>query len=126
MENEGKVKSILEKIRKDRGVVQKSREIWARYNCRSLELYHEMFMHVVEERKNIDRKTKELIIIAIDAANLYETGLRYHFSVALKMGITAEEIFEVLETASVVCGVHVLAIALPILQNSIEDNDKNE
>ena len=121
MENDEEVQKILDRIRKDRGVVQKSREIWARYNCKSLDLYHQMFMHVIEEQKTIDRKTKELIIIAIDAANLYETGLKYHFDSALRMGITPEEIFETLETASVVCGVHVLAVALPILQHSLEE-----
>ncbi len=112
---------ILEKLRQERGFVQRSREIWARFNPRSLELYHEMFMHVMEERKRIDRRTKELIIIAIDAANLYETGLKVHFRSALKMGITPEEIFEVLETAAVVNGVHALSVSLPILDDVLKE-----
>ena len=117
---------ILDKIRRERGFVQKSRQIWAKYNPKSLELYHEMFMHVVEERKGVDRRTKELIIIAIDAANLYETGLRVHFKYALKNGITPDEIFEALETASVVNGVHVLAVALPILEDVIQEEKKEK
>lgn len=120
-----RAKEVLGQIRKDRGFVQRSREIWAKYNPESLNLYHQMFMHVIEKRNKIDRKTKELIIIAIDAANLYETGLRVHFKSALKQGITVEEIFEVLETASVVNGVHVLAVSLPILESVIQE-EKNE
>jgi AhpD family alkylhydroperoxidase len=119
-----RAEQVLAKIREDRGFVQRSREIWAKYNPESLDLYHRMFMHVMEEKNTIDRKTKELIIIAIDAANLYETGLKVHFRSALKQGISVEEIFEVLEIASVVNGVHALAVSLPILESVLqEDND---
>lgn len=120
----GEKSNILERIRRDRGFVQRSREIWAKYNPKSLELYHETFMHIVEEQKKIDRKTKELIIIAIDAANLYETGLRVHFKAALKMGITPAEIFEALETAMIVNGVHVLAVALPIFEDILQEQEE--
>ena len=115
---------ILERIKKDRGFVQESRKIWAEYNWKTLDLYHQMFMNVMNDQKKVDRKIKELIIIAIDAANLYEIGLEVHFKSALKMGITAEEIFEVLETASVVNGVHVLAVSLPILDRVLKGRGK--
>lgn len=114
-------KKVLEKIRKERGFVQLSRKIWADYDPRSLAIYHEMFMHIMGKEKKISRKMKEMIIIAVDAGNLYEIGLEVHFRSALKMGITAEEIFEVLETASVVGGVHVLALSLPILDRVLKE-----
>lgn len=120
-----KAKEVLKKIRKDRGFVQRSREIWAKYDPEYLEMYHNMFMHVTQKRQKIDRKTKELIIIGIDAANLYEAGLRVHFKSALKMGISVEEIFEALETASIPAGVHVLAVSLPILESVIQEESEN-
>lgn len=118
---EDKAKEVLEKIRKDRGFVQRSREIWAKYDPEYLDMYHQMFMHVMHKKQRIDRKTKELIVIGIDAANLYETGLRIHLKSALKMGITVEEIVEVLETASIPGGVHILAVSLPVLESILQE-----
>lgn len=51
---------------------------------------------------NLDPKTKELIIIAVSAANGCTYCLDAHRSAALMMGVTEEEISGAIETASAI------------------------
>jgi alkylhydroperoxidase/carboxymuconolactone decarboxylase family protein YurZ len=68
-------------------------------------------------RKNrLDDKTKTLVYLAIDAAatHLYVPGIRQHIRTALAMGVTNEEIMEVLELTATL-GIHAMNIGVPIL-----------
>jgi len=64
----------------------------------------------------IPRKTVELIAIAVDAActHMYAPGVRRHIRAALSIGVTEQEIFEVLKLSTSL-GVHAMNVALPIL-----------
>ena len=61
-------------------------------------------------------KMRELIFIAIDASvtHLYEPGLRVHIRNALEMGISKEEIMEVIQLVSAL-GIHAYTVSAPIL-----------
>ncbi|MDG3010165.1 carboxymuconolactone decarboxylase family protein [Rhodococcus sp. D2-41] len=61
-------------------------------------------------------KTIELLCIAVDASctHMYAPGVRRHIRAALELGVTAEEILEVLKLATVV-GIHSCNIGVPIL-----------
>jgi alkylhydroperoxidase/carboxymuconolactone decarboxylase family protein YurZ len=67
-------------------------------------------------RGPLNDKTKELILIAINASttHLYGPGVRRHIQNALKLGATREEILQVIELTTVL-GIHSCFVALPIL-----------
>jgi alkylhydroperoxidase/carboxymuconolactone decarboxylase family protein YurZ len=64
----------------------------------------------------LDRKTLELIAIAVDASctHLYAPGVRRHMARALEIGVTPAEILAVLQAVSVL-GIHSMALGAPIL-----------
>jgi alkylhydroperoxidase/carboxymuconolactone decarboxylase family protein YurZ len=67
-------------------------------------------------RGNLDRKTVELIVIALDSSttHLHEPGLRAHIRTALMVGAAPAEILEVLELTSVL-GVHGTTLGIELI-----------
>src|ERR1043166_7094778 len=108
MEPSGKGKQVLERMLSVRTSyppdVLKSREVLAREAPEYLEQFNKSFMYIMHERKALPPKMKELIIIAVDAAQFYERGLRSHIKSALKEGATRDEIVEALLTSSLAAG----------------------
>lgn len=76
------------------------------------------------ESSVLDKKTKELIFIALDsnASHLYEPGLRIHIRNALRLGASEEEILEVLQLASAI-GIHSVSFGLPVLMDELAKAD---
>jgi alkylhydroperoxidase/carboxymuconolactone decarboxylase family protein YurZ len=68
----------------------------------------------------LDAKTKELVLLALDAAatHLYLPGIRTHMRNARRVGATAQEIMEVIEIVSVI-GIHGALIGAPMLESLI-------
>ena len=65
-------------------------------------------------------KTKELILIAVNAAttHLYAPGVRRHIRNALRLGATREEILQVVQITAVL-GIHACNLAVPILAEEL-------
>ena len=68
----------------------------------------------------LDDKTKELVLIALNAAttHLYAPCVRRHIQNALKLGATREEILQVIELATAL-GIHACNLAVPILAEEL-------
>ena len=81
------------------------------------------FRSVPHESGPLDTKTRELIMIAINAAttHLYEPGVRRHMQNAFKAGATQAEILETIQLTTVM-GIHACNLAVPIL---IEEAQKH-
>ena len=75
----------------------------------------------------LDRKTIELIGIALDASvtHLYAPGVRRHIQRALKAGATRDEITAVLQLACMQ-GLHSMCVAAPILLEEIEAREQQD
>jgi len=69
-----------------------------------LENYHLMRSNAVDEGL-VSRKIKELILIAVNAADIYDEGMKIHINGALQSGASKEEIWEALLVATMVGGV---------------------
>ncbi|MDE2363879.1 MAG: carboxymuconolactone decarboxylase family protein [Hyphomicrobiales bacterium] len=67
-------------------------------------------------RGALDRKTWELIAIAVDAActHMYAPGVRRHIRGALDAGATKQEVLAVLQAVSVL-GIHSMSLGAPML-----------
>lgn len=117
----GEEETILEKVRRERGYIHPSREIIFERDPHYLELYHELFTHVIKKRNALSTKVKELIIVGINAATNYEEGLGVHIRAALEAGASEEEIFEAIETASLPAGIHTMTYSLPIFREVCEE-----
>lgn len=79
------------------------------------------FRAVPQKQGPLPQKTKELIMIAINAAttHLWAPGVRRHMQNALREGASKEEIMEVLQLTSIM-GVHSVTLGAPILAEELE------
>ncbi|MFK7937735.1 MAG: carboxymuconolactone decarboxylase family protein [Roseovarius sp.] len=79
------------------------------------------FRAVPQKQGPLPQKTKELIMIAINAAttHLWAPGVRRHMQNALREGATQAEIMEVLQLTSIM-GVHSVTLGAPILAEELE------
>lgn len=78
------------------------------------------FRSVPHRKGPLPPKTKELIMIAINAAttHLYAPGVRRHIQNALRLGATREEILEVIQLTTVL-GIHACNVAVPVLAEEL-------
>jgi AhpD family alkylhydroperoxidase len=116
--------SLLDRISRERGHLHPSREIIYKRDPKYLELYHELFTHVIKKNSALPLKVKEMIILSINAVNNYEEGLRVHIKAAMDAGASADEIFEAIETASLPGGIHTMTYSLPIFKEICEDYER--
>ena len=80
-------------------------------------------LSAVPWRKNhLPDKVKELIYLAIDAnaTHMYLPGVRAHIKAALSLGVTQQEIMEVLELSATL-GIHAMNIGVPILVEVLQE-----
>ena len=94
---------------------------FAKWDPEFLEAYL-CLRNVPFKRGPLSRKTKELILIAINAAttHLYAPGVRRHIRNALQHGATREEILEAIELTTVL-GIHSSNVAVPILAEELTE-----
>lgn len=122
-----KILGEMLKIRKSYPAdVLKSREVMAREAPEYLELFHKTYLYILHQRSALTPKVKELIIIAVDAAQFYERGLRSHIRSALEAGATRDEIVEALLASSLAAGIHALSVAFPVFDEVITQWDKEQ
>jgi alkylhydroperoxidase/carboxymuconolactone decarboxylase family protein YurZ len=74
------------------------------------------------DKQKLDRKTQELVLLAMDASctHLFEPGIRAHVHAALQAGARVAEIMETLELASVL-GVHAVTVGVPLLLEVLDE-----
>ena len=82
------------------------------------------FRSVPQSNGPLPQKTKELILVAINAAttHLYGPGVRRHIQNALKAGATREEVLEAIQLTTVM-GIHSCNLAIPILMEELENQE---
>lgn len=85
-----------------------------------------LFTQTLYESVALDRKTIELILLALLAGRMWETGVKVHTAAALQHGATPDEIrgallmsMAVFSTSSAVQGLH---WAEPVIEQSTADN----
>ena len=67
---------------------------------------------IMFEWNNLDRKTKEFIIIACNICQMYSVGINAHVRGAIKAGATRGELVEVIGIAGLIAGTPNLLTAL--------------
>jgi alkylhydroperoxidase/carboxymuconolactone decarboxylase family protein YurZ len=79
------------------------------------------FRSVPQNKGTLPPKTRELILIAINAAttHLYGPGVRRHVQNALRASATQDEILETIQLTTVM-GIHSCNLAIPILLDEVE------
>ncbi len=115
--------TLLARMRAERGPVPSQFETMAKYDPRYLELFHETYMHVMEDNAVLSRKVKELILVAVDAATYYHYGTKFHMKAALAYGATPEEVMTAVTVAGVAGGIHVSSAAMPWLKEAVEEHE---
>lgn len=77
---------------------------------------------VPRKRGALSAKTRELILLAVNAAvtHLHEDSIRHHVRGALDQGATAEEVVEVLQLVSVL-GIHAISLGFPALEEITQE-----
>lgn len=114
---------LLERIREDRGVVHPNLAVAARFDAPVLEQFHTSYMWAVHENETLERKTKELIMLAADAAVYFEYGCSFHIAEALRHDASVAEVVAALELVGLVGGFHVPMMAFPLLEKVLETDE---
>lgn len=72
-------------------------------------------------------KVVQLMCIAVDASatHMYAPGTRRHIQAALNVGVTPQEILEVLKLATVV-GIHSCNLGVPILREEMAAHERRQ
>ena len=80
------------------------------------------FFQVPWKQNHLTPQVKELVYIAVDAnaTHMYLPGVRLHIREALKLGVTPEQVMEVLELCATL-GIHAMNIGVPILVQVLEE-----
>ncbi len=91
-------KAFLEKTSQNRGYTLEMHRIMAEVDLGWAEKYHEFIDATYTGQRTLDRKTKELLQIAVEAALRADVEqIQAHVRVALQEGATPTEILEALQ-----------------------------
>ena len=123
-EKAAKTQAIIEKVKGERGFIRLWPRLLAERDPQCMEHIHALTMHALHERDSLPRKTKELILICLNAFDYYEYGFRVHVKSALTLGATEDEILEALEIVGIQ-KVHALTSMLPVLVEEVENFRNN-
>jgi len=105
---------------RERGVrIRDWHRIVVKYDPGMLQRHTENVLAVMN-LPELPKSTKELIIIAIDAAN-YWPGISVHIRSALKEGATEAQIAEAIITAGVPCGPHAVVYGMEKLKQTLDE-----
>ena len=90
------------------------------------ELYMKMAMQPYQSGV-LSPKVIQLLCIAVDAAatHMYAPGTRRHIQAALDIGVTPQEILEVLKLSTVV-GIHSCNLGVPILVEEMAAHERRQ
>lgn len=78
------------------------------------------------KRQALPAKFQELLLLALDAActTLFVPGIKAHIEAALAVGVSRDEILDVLQLSSVL-GIHAITDGVPILLEVLEEEGKS-
>jgi alkylhydroperoxidase/carboxymuconolactone decarboxylase family protein YurZ len=122
---EKSAEALIELMDREQGLPEQWRNIVAGRDPDYMQIYHDTVMHVFDHRKALPRKVKEIIAAYLDMSIFCEPGFRYHVRQALKAGATGEQIFEMMELATME-GIHSLVKMLTPLNEEIESYRKSQ
>ncbi len=122
--DEKRAKEILERVEGERGFARLWPKLLAERDPELLEILHNEVTHVLDRRNSLPRKTKEIIMMCLNAFSFYEFGFRVHIRSALKFGATEDEILEALEIVGL-SNLHGMTSMLPVLVEEIKNYQKS-
>ena len=89
---------LLKKIEERRGYLMPFHKFMAGEDPEYIELYENLTQRVVKDGA-LTAKFKELLRVAMNAAQLYEPGMKMHMKKAFALGATKAEAIEIIEVA---------------------------
>jgi len=118
-----RTQEVIERVERERGFVREWPRLLAKHDPDYMEHIHNAGIQVLERRNSLPRKTKEIIMICLNAFSYYEFGFRVHTRSALKYGATEDEIVEALQVVGL-SNLHGMTSMLPVLAEEIENFKK--
>ena len=116
-----KIKSLLERMQKDRGYVLPPWEFAVNEDVDFMEAYNNLYTKALTDGKALPAKTRELIVIALLAYRGLENEVYTHAKRALRLGATRQELLEAIETVVIPGGAPALASGLRALMRIEQD-----
>jgi len=115
-----RAKEVLERVERERGFARLWPKLLAERDPDLLETLHNEVTHVLDHRNSLPRKTKEIIMMCLNAFSFYEFGFRVHLRAALKFGATEDELLEALEVVGL-SNLHGMTSMLPVLVEEMKN-----
>ncbi len=110
----GKVKDVFEEIKSSFGMVPNFFKAQAAVDPDWLELNWMRWKSIMGRQRSLDRKTKELLAVAVSLANNCEYCSLAHESMALMLGVSEQEIVEAKEVIELYASFNAIADSLRV------------
>jgi len=110
----GKVKDVFEEIRSGFGMVPNFFKAQAAADPDWLELNWMRWKSIMGRQRSLDRKTKELLAVAVSLANNCEYCSLAHESMALMLGVSEQELVEAKEVIELFASFNAIADSLRV------------
>jgi alkylhydroperoxidase/carboxymuconolactone decarboxylase family protein YurZ len=117
--NPERVREVVERVERERGMVRGWTRILAERDPDMLERLHDAVMHPLHRRDSLSLKTKLTLMICLNAFQFHEFGVRAQTRAALQAGATEDEILEALEIVGL-SNLHGMSTALPTVIEEFE------
>ena len=113
-EAHGKAKDVFEEIKSSFGMVPNFFKAQAAVDPDWLELNWMRWKSIMGRQRSLDRKTKELLAVAVSLANNCEYCSLAHESMALMLGVSEQEIIEAKEVIELFASFNAIADSLRV------------
>ena len=110
----GKVKEIFDDIRDNFGMVPNFFRAQAAHDADWLALNWDRWKKIMGEKRTMDRKTKELIALAVSTVNDCEYCKAAHEAMARQMGASPEEVSEMRQIVELFASFNSIADSLDV------------
>ena len=110
----GKAKDVFEEIKSSFGMVPNFFKAQAAVDPDLLELNWMRWKSIMGRQRSLDRKTKELLAVAVSLANNCEYCSLAHESMALMLGVSEQEIIEAKEVIELYASFDAIADSLRV------------
>ncbi|WP_236790866.1 carboxymuconolactone decarboxylase family protein [Amycolatopsis sp. GM8] len=112
---------VLATIRADRGHMPEAFDVAARFDPQALLDFHASYQHAMGPGTSLSEPVRQLVLLALDAADHFHGGCRFHMLEALRAGVEPAQIVETLRLTGLTAGYHVPLVAYPLLAEALAE-----
>lgn len=121
MSTDSRNDDIIKEIVAKRGYLYPWQQYMSEHDPDFLRRYEDLWDMIGARATHIDAKTKQLVLIGVVSSRLDDVALKTQIGRGLRMGITSDEILEVLQVAYLPSGALTLVHGVKVLMDAVAE-----